>query len=213
MPAARAKHAGMDPTVAILILAAGASTRMRGRDKLMQPIGDRPILRRIAETALKTGMPVWVTLPSDAGTRQAALDGLAVRIVPVPDAQLGMSRSLVRGLGAVMAEEPGIEAGLMILPADMPDFTTEALDGLIHAFRSAPQQIWRGSTPEGQPGHPTIFPRDLWPELAKVTGDEGGRSVLLAHRDRLSLLPLPGVMALRDLDTPEDWAAYLGRPV
>lgn len=213
MTGARAKHDGMDPTVAILILAAGASTRMRGRDKLMQPIGDQPILRRTAETALATGMPVWVTLPPDAGTRQTALDGLAVRIVPVPDAQLGMSRSLVRGLEAVMATALVTEAGLMILPADMPDFTTEALDGLIQAFRSAPRRIWRGSTAEGQPGHPTIFPRDLWPELARVTGDEGGRSVLSAHRDRLSLLPLPGLMALRDLDTPEDWAAYLGRPV
>lgn len=213
MPGARAKHDAMAPTVAILILAAGASTRMRGRDKLMQPVGDRPILRRVAETALKTGMPVWVTLPPDAAMRQAALGGLAVRIVPVPDAQLGMSRSLVRGLEAIMAADPAAEAGLMILPADMPDFTTEALDGLIRAFQSAPRLIWRGSTAEREPGHPAIFPRDLWPELAKITGDEGGRSVLAAHRDRLRLLPLPGAMALRDLDTPEDWAAYLGRPV
>lgn len=203
----------MEPTVAILILAAGASTRMRGRDKLMQPIGGQPILRRIAETALGTGMPVWVTLPPGAGARQAALDGLAVRIVPVPDARLGMSRSLVRGLAGITTADLAATAGLMILPADMPDFTTEALDGLIQAFRSAPRQIWRGSAADGQPGHPAIFPRDLWPELARVTGDEGGRSVLLAHRDRLSLLPLPGAMALRDLDTPEDWAAYLGRPV
>ncbi|MFN4191900.1 MAG: NTP transferase domain-containing protein [Tabrizicola sp.] len=203
----------MAPTVAILILAAGASTRMRGRDKLMQPIGDQPILQRVAGTALATGMPVWVTLPSASATREAALEGLAVRIVPVPDAQLGMSRSVVRGLEAVLATDLAPDAGLLVLPADMPDFTTEALDGLIRAFRSAPHLIWRGSTPEGQPGHPVIFPRDLWPELAKVTGDEGGRSVLLAHRDRLRLLPLPGTMALRDLDTPEDWAAYLGRPV
>ncbi|MFN4201813.1 MAG: NTP transferase domain-containing protein [Tabrizicola sp.] len=203
----------MAPPVAILILAAGASTRMRGRDKLMQPIGDQPILQRVAGTALATGMPVWVTLPSASATRQAALEGLAVRIVPVPDAQLGMSRSLVRGLEAVLAAELAPDAGLLVLPADMPDFTSEALDALIRAFRSEPHLIWRGSTPEGQPGHPAIFPRDLWPELAKVKGDEGGRSVLLAHRDRLRLLPLPGTMALCDLDTPEDWAAYLGRPV
>jgi len=30
--------------------------------------------------------------------------------------------------------------------------------------------------------------------------------------DRVRLVPLPGQMAVLDLDTPEDWAAYLGRP-
>lgn len=201
----------MDQTVAILILAAGASSRMRGRDKLLQPVAGQPLLRRVAETALATGMPVRVTLPPEAAARRAALAGLDVQIVEVPDASQGMSRSLLRGLAAVAATEPDAAAGLMILPADMPDFTPEALDRLIAAFRGAPGQIWRGASAEGEPGHPAIFPRDLWPALAQVSGDEVGRSVLQANRDRVRVLPLPGAMATRDLDTPEDWAAYLGR--
>lgn len=207
----------MDPTVAILILAAGASSRMRGVDKLVQPVGDQPLLRRVAETALATGMPVWVTLPTEAEARRAALAGLGVVIVEVPDAAQGMSRSLARGVASVAASCKATEAedaaGLMILPADMPDFTPQALDRMIHAFRGDPRMIWRGCTTDGQPGHPAIFPRDLWPALAQIIGDEGGRSVLQANRDRLRLVPLPGAMALCDLDTPEDWAAYRGRPL
>ncbi|NHB77229.1 nucleotidyltransferase family protein [Rhodobacter calidifons] len=202
----------MQPTVAILILAAGASSRMRGRDKLLQSVAGQPLLRRVAETALATGMPVLVTLPPEAEARRAALAGLDVRIVEIPDASQGMSRSLVRGLASVAAMRPDHVAGLMILPADMPDFTPPALDRLIAAFRGDPGQIWRGATADGEPGHPIIFPRDLWPALAQVSGDEGGRSVLQVNRDRVRLLPLPGRMATRDLDTPEDWAAYLGRP-
>ena len=53
----------------------------------------------------------------------------------------------------------------------------------------------------------------LWQELAKITGDEGGRSVLKRHADRVRLLPLPDRMAVLDLDTPEDWAAWFGRPL
>lgn len=198
----------MQPVVHILILAAGASSRMRGADKLLQPIEGTPILRHVAQVALATGAPVWVTLPVGAEARKAMLSDLAVWIVEVADASLGMSRSLFRGIAAIMAGDPGTDDGIMILPADMPGFTPAALTDLIARFIVEPQRLWRGATRDGQVGHPTIFPRDLWPSLLTVTGDEGGRSVVQANRDRVMTLTLPGQMATLDLDTPEDWAAY-----
>jgi CTP:molybdopterin cytidylyltransferase MocA len=196
----------MVATVHILILAAGASSRMRGSDKLMQPVDGQPMLRHIAEVALATGSPVAVTLPAYATAREAALAGLPLRLLPVPDASDGMSRSIVRGVQSLA--EAGPAEGLMILPADMPGFTTAALSSLIGQFQTNPTQILRGGTDDGYPGHPAIFPRDLWPALAKVTGDEGGRSVIQGNKDRVRVIPLPGPMALLDLDTPEDWAAW-----
>ena len=199
----------MTATVHILILAAGASTRMRGDDKLMQTVGGKPLLRHIARVALGTGSPVAVTLPP-ASPRRTALKGLPLRRVPVPDAGLGMSRSIVRGVAAL---DPGAgpQDGLMILPADMPGFTTAALSGLIAAFLADPSLILRGGTAEGAPGHPAIFPRDLWPALGAVTGDEGGRSVIQSNTGRVRVIALPGPMAILDLDTPEDWAAWRAR--
>lgn len=200
----------MRPTVHILVLAAGASSRMRGADKLLQAVKGRPILRLVAETALASGAPVLVTLPPTAEARRAAVADLAVRVVDIPDSAQGMSRSIVRGLAAVV--DPGPEDGLMILPADMPGFSAKALADLISRFRAEPELIWRGGTTDGTPGHPAIIPRDLWPELAAITGDEGGRSVLKRHADRVRQVPLPGRMATLDLDTPEDWTAFRGRP-
>jgi molybdenum cofactor cytidylyltransferase len=200
----------MVATVHILILAAGASSRMRGIDKLLQSVEGRPLLRHIAEVALGTGSPVAVTLPPSATARHAALDGLPLRLIPVPDASDGMSRSLVRGVQALA--EAGPEDGLMVLPADMPGFTTAALKGLIAAFQTDPSRLLRGGAADGQPGHPAIFPRDLWPALAAVTGDEGGRSVVGQNKGRVRVIPLPGPMAFLDLDTPEDWAAWRSKP-
>jgi CTP:molybdopterin cytidylyltransferase MocA len=119
-----------------------------------------------------------------------------------------MSRSLVRGVQALAAAK--LTDGLMILPADMPGFTTEALQGLVEQFQSDPTRILRGGTHDGQPGHPAIFPREFWPALARVTGDEGGRSVIQQNKDRVRVVPLPGPMSILDLDTPEDWAAWRG---
>ncbi len=203
----------MPVTVHILILAAGASSRMRGLDKLVQHVDGVPILRRVAETALATGSPVTVALPPNAAARRATLSGLDVRLIEVPDADKGMSRSLVRGTAAIAKVATDSADGLMVLPADMPGFTPSALADMVDRFRDSPQLIWRGGTADGQLGHPAIFPRDLWPDLQQLTGDEGGRSVLRAHRKRVSVLVLPGQMAVQDLDTPEDWAAYLGRPL
>lgn len=181
---------------------------MRGADKLLQPVGDRPLLRRIAERALATSFPVVVALPGRAPSRRAALDGLPVTLVEVPDAALGMSRSLACGVGSVMATAPGPSDGIMVLPADMPGFTTAALADLCARFQGEPTLIWRGGTGDGQPGHPAIFPRDLWSDLTRIEGDEGGRSILSNHKDRVRVHFLPDDMATLDLDTPEDWAAF-----
>lgn len=197
----------MMPTVHILILAAGASSRMRGADKLVQPVGQLPLLRHMVDTALATGAPVTVTLPADAPVRDSAIAGSPVRIVRVPDAVDGMSRSIVRGIAA-LAPEAGPEDGLMILPADMPAVTAPALSDLIVRFQANPALVIRGGTAGGEPGHPVIFPRALWPALSALTGDEGGRSVLRKNEGRVRVIALPGRMTLLDLDTPEDWAAW-----
>jgi len=80
---------------AILLLAAGSSSRMRGADKLMEPVEGVPLLLRQARVALATGAPVIVTLPPDRPARNAALAGLDLMTVPVPDAAQGLSADLI----------------------------------------------------------------------------------------------------------------------
>ena len=58
--------------IALLILAAGKSSRMRGEDKLMRKVGKTPQLRRIAMAACATSSQVYVTLPdATASAREA----------------------------------------------------------------------------------------------------------------------------------------------
>lgn len=189
---------------AILILGAGGSTRMAPRDKLTEAVGGQPLLRRQALRALATDAPVSVVLPPDRPARLAALDGLAVQIVTAKDAALGMAASLKAGIAAL---PPGT-TGALILPADMPGIDTDDLRLFLTRFAANPSRILRGATATGQEGHPALFPAELFPALLALSGDEGARSVLRAHRDRVDLIALPGDHAILDLDTPEDWAAY-----
>lgn len=191
----------MTPKPSLLLLAAGASTRMAGRDKLLEKVAGVPLIRERAQVALASGLSVLVALPpeADAPARWAALGGLAVNRVAVPEPQSGLSASLKAGIGALPAGTPG----LVIMLADMPEVTTQDLATLCDGWDG--DTIHRAAAPDGTPGNPVLFPaRDL-PALARLTGDRGARDLLRAHRARVRLVPLPDGHALTDLDTPGDW--------
>ncbi|TAG19066.1 MAG: nucleotidyltransferase family protein [Rhodobacterales bacterium] len=193
-------------TPEILILAAGASSRMRGADKLLEQIDGQPLLTRITQAALATGAKVTVTLPPGRPQRGAALAGPAVRQITVPDAATGIAASLKAGFDSLPKDAP-----VLLLLADLPEITAEDLSLMLREWQATPDLIMRGTAADGTPGHPVCLPAWCRPEIQALTGDEGARSLLSRHHDRLRLVALPGSHATTDLDTPEDWAAWRGR--
>lgn len=185
-----------------LIPAAGLSSRMRGRDKLLQEVDGHPCLRVLADRAKQAGATVIVTLPDLSHPRAAALAGSKAHLVPVPDAASGMSASLKGGVAAV----PARASGLMILPADMPDISAADMQHLWEVYETRMPVALRATTQDGAAGHPVIVSPDLFPAFARLQGDTGAAKLLgsveIAH------VALDGNKARCDLDTPEDWAAW-----
>lgn len=187
----------------IVILAAGASSRMGGRDKLLEEVEGQPLIVRTAGMALATGLPVTVVLPPDRPVRRAAIAGMALRLAVADKAREGMAESLKAGFAALPAPAP-----VLLMLADLPEMQSEDLSAVLAAGTAAPDLIHRGAAAGGEPGHPVLLPLWLWPEILDLTGDQGARELLLRHRERVRLVPLPGARAITDLDTPEDWAAW-----
>lgn len=190
--------------IAILVLAAGASRRMRGRDKLLEMIDGKAQLARVVDTAGATGAPVFVTLPAGAPDRAAVVSGGDPEIIEVADAASGMAASLrawakLQRIGGAREYD-----GVLIMLADMPDITGADLSALISAFRAAGSiRVVRASDADGNPGHPVVFPRRVFDQFHSLTGDQGARS-LLSGEDTV-FVALPDHHATTDLDTPEDW--------
>ena len=191
----------------ILLLAAGSSSRMRGRDKLMEKVDGQPLICTMAHRALQACRTVVVALPPNADTRFDALNTLDVTTCVVQDAAKGMAFSLRAGVAAL----PKNASAVMILPADMPELDALDLETMIAAWRASPSDaILRGTSTKGRPGHPVIFPKTDFAALQEITGDQGARDVLKANATRVVLVPLPDQHALTDLDTPEEWQAWRG---
>lgn len=191
---------------AILLPAAGASQRMRGRDKLLQDVAGRPLLQVVAERATRASPHVAVTLREEDSAREAVLAGLPVTRLVVEDATEGMAASL--RAGARWAMTLPVRALMIALP-DMPEITAEDMRALIRAQAQHAHLPLRATDMTRRPGHPTLLPHALFGDLLQLRGDEGARRLLAAHPPRLH--PLTGHRALTDLDTPEDWAAWRAR--
>ena len=191
------------PETTILLLAAGHSSRMRGSDKMLEEIDGAPLLRVMARRATRAGVPVRVVLGPDQPARRAALDGLAVEIVESADTD-GMAASIRAGVA-------GLSGPVLVALADMPEITAQDLYLMVSLGAQARGAILRAAAADGRPGNPVLFPADLLPQLAQLTGDQGARAILQAEGARVHLLPLAGERALIDLDTPEAWADWRAR--
>ncbi|MEO3414801.1 nucleotidyltransferase family protein [Roseovarius sp. CAU 1744] len=190
----------------ILIPAAGASSRMRGRDKLLELVDKHPLLARQIGIALQTPATVLVTLPPDARDRTAIVEGIVddrLEALIVDDAEEGLAASLRAAVRFAAKQEHDPEA-LMILLADMPEIEAADLHRLMQAFDG--KTVVRATDADGRVGHPVIIPPRLFPDLDGLSGDQGARRAL--DGEHIITVPLAGHRATTDLDTPEDWAAW-----
>jgi len=179
---------------------------MRGRDKLLERIDGESLIRRAAsEAARSVASAVVVVVGHDHGRRMAELSGLDVEIVATELAAEGMAGSIRAGIAHLGDDCDG---AMLILP-DMPCVGAEEINAI--ASQSGADEIVRATSGDGTPGHPVYFPRKYFPDLIGLTGDSGARPVLSRYSENVRYIRLPGNKAVLDLDTPEDWEAWIDR--
>lgn len=194
--------------IAVIVLAAGASTRM-GRQKLTLPLADgRPLVRAAVEQVLAADLDdVVVVLGREAEAVASALRGLPIRTVVNPRYAEGQSTSLRAGLDALAQDT---EAAVVAL-GDQPLPDPRLLRQLVEAFRASGRPIVAPLYRDGR-GNPVLFAASLFDELRGVQGDRGGRPVIARDPQRVAEVPVDARMPA-DIDTPEDYeAARRARP-
>jgi len=194
----------MTATLNVVVLAAGASTRL-GQPKQLVRLGGRPALHIVVSNAVAlAGHAVTVVLGAHAQDMTHLLAHSPASVVVNREWQEGMASSIRRGLAAL---PPGCDAVLILL-GDQVAVTIDDLRRLAAAWKGEDSVI-AASVYDQHVGVPAIFPRICFSELAELRGDHGARHVLERNRHRLAHVQMPN--AAIDLDTPEDLAALTER--
>ena len=185
--------------IAAVVLAAGRSRRM-GQAKLLMPVAGRAIVRHAVEGVLAGGVDsVWVVTGPDGGPIEAALAGLDVQIVVNPAPEEGQAGSVRAGIAALPAP---VDTALIAL-GDQPALEPSIIPALLAARRTSTRPIVAPRYRDGQ-GNPVVFKREIFPELLRLTGDQGARPVIQKEPARVEWveldLPMPP-----DVDTPADY--------
>ncbi len=185
------------PAVPILVLAAGASTRL-GSPKQLARVRGRPALQSVVATAMAVaGQSVSVVVGAHAADIMPMLARTGATTLVNRRWEEGLGSSIRTGIAAL---PPGSEAVLLLL-GDQVAVTADDLRRLVAAWKGQDAVI-ASALYQQSPGVPAVFPRWCFPELGGLRGDRGARFILQRHSSRLVHVPMPN--AAIDIDTPED---------
>lgn len=184
-----------------IVLAAGASRRMGSPKALLRGADGRPLAARQAALLCAGGCdPVAVVLGSEIKRIRRGLPP-DLAIVENPHWAQGRASSLQAGISGF----PGAD-GYLFLPVDAVGVTEATIRALLEAAGQAPQAAWR-PVHRGQKGNL------LW-----LSGRAGAAILDLPPEARVDewvqpqarMLEVDDPAILRNINTPEDWAAAQG---
>lgn len=189
-----------------VVLAAGLSSRFPGgRAKQLLDFYGEPMVRRVARNALASRLAgVIAVVGHQADAVRAALEGLPVEIAANPDHAEGLSTSVRAGVARV----PAVAAAALFLPADQPLVGPALLDRLVETYRRTGGPIVEPRF-AGRRGSPVVIGRELFGELATLTGDVGGRALVARHPEWVVALPVDDPTPLLDADSDEAYRRLL----
>lgn len=191
----------VNKSVGIIVLAAGASTRMKEPKQLLQFEG-KTLLRRAVETAIATDCkPVVVVLGANFNQTLAEIQDLRVDVCHNTDWRKGLSASLQCGIENLLNLNPNIDAFIATL-ADQPFVSKDNLLELKNKFLESKKPIVAAEY-NGIIGVPALFAKKIFKEFAGISGDKGAKTIIEKYRKTLVTINLPE--AALDIDTNEDY--------
>lgn len=188
-------------SIGIIVLAAGASTRMQEPKQLLEFEG-KTLLRRAVETAISTNCkPVVVVLGANFNETLAEIKDLPVDVCHNNDWRKGLSSSLQCGLKNMLNLNPNLDAFIATL-ADQPYISANHLQDFIKRFQQTTNPLIAAKYNETN-GVPALFGKQIFNEFKEISGDKGAKMILKKHQDTLISIDLPE--AAHDIDTRQDY--------
>jgi molybdenum cofactor cytidylyltransferase len=182
--------------LAAIYLAAGQGRRFDG-GKLEVVLNEAMLGLHAARILAVCGFAKLVAVcNADNARLNAELAALGFDVVINPRPADGQASSLALGIEQLAV---GSAVGTLVALADMPFVTAEHFERLANAF-DGKQTVCSSNGTSRMP--PAIFPQSIWPDLQRLSGDQGARNLLSE-----AVVVEADFNILADIDRPEDLPA------
>jgi len=171
-----------------------------GKPKQTLLLNGVPMLERVLETFRRSNVgKVVVILGANAVEVRKRVKFADELIVVNPGFAEGMSGSLKLGLEHVR----GLADAVIIALGDQPFVLPRTIDMLVTAYEESKARIVI-PTYQGARGNPVLFDKSVFPQIARIRGDTGAKSVVEMNAAKVLEVGVPDRGVLIDIDTPSD---------
>ena len=189
-----------------VILAAGCSARMKQGNKLMLDFGGITVVEQAVLNLTESNVSsILIVTGFEQDRLQAVLRPHIkddVSIVHNADWSKGRASSI----RCAVKNAPSESDALLFLLGDKPNIDSSLINRSIELFVQEHPAILYVKTPSGR-GHPIIFDRSVYSELASLDGDLVGNELIEKHRSRA--VELEDASDQPDIDTDADYLRAL----
>lgn len=192
------------PSVAVIILAAGYSFRMK-RFKPLLPLGSVRAVEKAVYSFQEAGFrDIRVVLGHRANELHPVLEGLGVQRISNDNYADGMFSSVKKGIASLTQEVDGF----FLLPVDNPIIQKETLFKLYETFNLGKLGIVYPAF-QGERGHPPLISSQYKDKILSWNGDGGLKRLLEYYQEDSVDVETGDPGVLMDMDTPEDYRKML----
>lgn len=193
-----------------ILLAAGNSTRF-GENKLLYEINGKPMYRHILDMTYKlykegaiNRLLVVTQYKQIMETVRKEYTGAI--IVENHNPEAGISHSIHLGIECLEMLSNYTSEACLFAVCDQPYFGMLAMRGLLKTWKEiciSPQKVHiLVSTGKERLGNPVIFSNHYYEELKELSGDIGGKSIVMAHSEDVIRYPV-SEDELEDIDVKD----------
>lgn len=188
-------------STAILLLAAGASSRM-GQPKMFLTYKGSSLLQHAVQAATTVSPHCFVVAGALAWEIAIELRDDPVRVIHHTGWEQGIGSSIATGVTSILNSKLK-PTNIIITVCDQPFIDSTLLQQLIDQKTQGGKSIVACAYQDTM-GTPVLFDQAYFPALQALTGQQGAKKILQEHADAVDTIPFPN--GAFDIDTPEDYA-------
>ena len=190
--------------IAILVLAAGKSSRMNSI-KQLEKVNHKTLLELTLEKIERISTSnIFCVLGANSDKIKSEISSKNVQFIENTNFEDGLSSSIVSGIQYFKRKNFNFE-GIFILLADQPAIDVAYIEDMLHLFKQHKDKIIASNYGE-KLGVPAIFPKKYFSDLFLIKGDKGAKEFINNKKNEVLYSTIP--TDFLDIDTREDLQRY-----